>query len=61
MLLALNEWGDTWCRDGEPTVIFRHDCGAELHAVASCASCGAEIEFESLDVIGGTNPPHILV
>ncbi|NYE96356.1 DNA-binding HxlR family transcriptional regulator [Psychromicrobium silvestre] len=59
VLLALKEWGDNWCRGGEQTAIFRHDCGAELHAVATCASCGAEIEFENLEVIGGTNPPDI--
>ena len=59
VLLTLKEWSDTWCRGGEPTAIFRHDCGAEMHAVASCASCGKEIGFESLEVVGGTNPPQI--
>ena len=30
-----------------------------MHTVASCASCGNEIEFEDLEVVGGTNPPRV--
>ena len=59
VLLALKQWGDKWCRQGEPTAIFEHDCGAELHVVHACAACAAAIEFDSLAVVGGTHPPQI--
>jgi DNA-binding HxlR family transcriptional regulator len=59
VLLALKQWGDRWCRDGEPTALFTHACGAELRAVTTCASCGEEVLFDHLAVAGGTNPPLI--
>ena len=59
VLLALKQWGDRWCRDGEPTVVFTHDCGAELRTVTTCASCHREVLFGDLAVTGGSNPPEI--
>lgn len=59
VLLALKEWGDKWCRNGEPTAVFKHDCGAELHTVSVCAECAAAVDFGGLEVVGGSHPPQI--
>jgi len=59
LLLALKQWGDLHCRDGEQTAVFTHTCGAELHAETVCAACGAPVEFSDLRVTGGTHPPAI--
>lgn len=59
VLIAFKEWGDRHCRDGVQTAIFRHNCGAELHAQTICGACGRVIEFADLEVVGGTHPPRI--
>jgi DNA-binding HxlR family transcriptional regulator len=61
LLLALKQWGDRHCRDGEQTAVFTHVCGAELSAVTVCAACGEPVEFSDLRVTGGTHPPEMAV
>ena len=61
LLLALKQWGDRHCRDGEQTAVFTHACGAELHTATVCAACGEPVEFPDLRVTGGTHPPDIAV
>jgi DNA-binding HxlR family transcriptional regulator len=59
VLLALKQWGDTWCRGGEPSAIFRHTCNANLLPRTCCATCGQPVQFDELEVVGGTSPPMI--
>jgi DNA-binding HxlR family transcriptional regulator len=59
VLIALKEWGDRYCRGGEPTVVFEHRCGATLQAHTVCAACGEAVRFEDLRVVGGSHPPAI--
>ncbi|MGL6237002.1 MAG: winged helix-turn-helix transcriptional regulator [Segniliparus sp.] len=59
VLLALKQWGDRWCRDGEQTAEFTHACGALLHVDCTCAACGKVVQFEELAITGGTHPPVI--
>jgi DNA-binding HxlR family transcriptional regulator len=60
LLLALKQWGDRHCRDGEQTAIFTHNCGAELHAETVCGACRAPVAFADLRVTGGSHPPLIV-
>jgi DNA-binding HxlR family transcriptional regulator len=57
VLVAFKEWGDHHCRGDHQTVIFRHDCGAELHTKTVCSACSREVRFEDLTIVGGTHPP----
>jgi DNA-binding HxlR family transcriptional regulator len=59
LLLALKQWGDRYCRDGEQTAVFTHACGAELRTETVCAACGEPVDFSDLRVTGGTHPPAI--
>lgn len=59
VLIAFKEWGDRYCRDGQQTATFGHDCGAELHTQTVCSACGREVHFEDLTVTGGTHPPIV--
>lgn len=56
-ILAFKEWGDRHCRDGEPTAVLRHSCGAELHPLTVCAACREPVAVEDLQVAGGSHPP----
>lgn len=41
LLLALADWGDRWCNDGEqPPELRIHTCGAPLKARYRCRHCG---------------------
>lgn len=48
---VLREWGDEHLvgPDGPP-VVFRHSCGARLHAVVVCAACGEPVSSDDLTV-----------
>jgi DNA-binding HxlR family transcriptional regulator len=59
VLLALKQWGDRWCRDGQQTAVFAHSCGDELDAVTVCRVCREPVHFVELEVVGGSNPPTI--
>jgi DNA-binding HxlR family transcriptional regulator len=59
LLLALKQWGDRHCRDGEQTAIFTHSCGSELHVETVCAACREPVAFPDLKVTGGSHPPEI--
>lgn len=56
ILLALKEWGDRHINEGAEPIVFAHSCGAEFHAVTTCAACGEPVEDGSLTVVGGTHP-----
>lgn len=43
ILLALMEWGNRYVTEGAPPTVFRHSCGAELHAETVCGHCRAPI------------------
>ena len=59
LLLALKQWGDEHCRDGEQTAIFTHSCGAELQAETVCGACREPVAFADLTVTGGSHPPRV--
>jgi len=43
-LVALMNWGDRWCSDGEPPTVLIHDaCGSPLEQQILCPTCEAEI------------------
>lgn len=44
ILLALMEWGNRYVTEGAAPTVFRHSCGAELHAVTVCGRCSRPIE-----------------
>ena len=56
IVLALKEWGDRRCDEGEQPVVFAHACGAEFHPLTVCAACGEPVRSGELRVIGGTHP-----
>lgn len=43
ILLALMEWGNRYVTEGAPPTVFRHSCGAELHAETVCGHCSRRI------------------
>ncbi|MEA5361096.1 helix-turn-helix domain-containing protein [Amycolatopsis sp., V23-08] len=43
ILLGLMAWGDKYVHQGEPPTLWRHACGAELHAVTICEHCGEPV------------------
>ena len=39
-LIALMNWGDRWCADGEPPTVLIHDaCGSPLEQLVRCQTC----------------------
>lgn len=39
-LIALMQWGDRWCRDGEPPVVLRHSCcNTAIDLQVRCPQC----------------------
>ena len=56
IVLALKEWGDRRCDEGEQPVVFAHACGAEFHPLTVCSACGEPVRPGELRVIGGTHP-----
>ncbi|WP_169816291.1 winged helix-turn-helix transcriptional regulator [Nocardia miyunensis] len=59
ILLALKQWGDRWCRDGEQTVEFTHRCGDQLEVGTVCSACRMPVRFEDLTITGGSHPPTL--
>ncbi|MDO9406942.1 helix-turn-helix domain-containing protein [Patulibacter sp.] len=58
VLLALKVWGERHTGEHhQPTAVFRHRCGAELHPVVVCEACGDEVRPGEFEVSGGTHPP----
>lgn len=48
----LREWGDEHLAGSDgPPVVFRHSCGAPLHAVVTCAACGDPVRGTDLTVV----------
>lgn len=49
---VLREWGDEHLAGSDgPPVVFRHSCGAQLHAVVTCAACGDPVRSADLTVV----------
>jgi len=43
-LVALMNWGDRWCSDGEPPTVLIHDaCGSPLEQQILCTTCETEV------------------
>jgi len=43
-LVALMNWGDRWCSDGEPPIVLVHDaCGSPLEQQIRCQACETEV------------------
>lgn len=55
VLVALKEWGDRYLANERRADMLRvaHRCGRKLRSRTVCASCGEELRFEDLVVIGG--------
>lgn len=53
---VLREWGDEHLAgEAGPPVVFRHSCGATLHAVVACAACGEEVRGRDLQIVEGAD------
>ena len=51
LLLAIADWGDRWCNDGQPPPDLRvHDCGAILRARYACDHCGDWVGRDNLTI-----------
>ena len=50
VLLTLMDWGDRYLAEGEPPLVYRHRCGADLEPVLVCRSCGDPIARRDLTV-----------
>ncbi|MEV7661919.1 helix-turn-helix domain-containing protein [Paenarthrobacter sp. NPDC089316] len=48
ILISLAAWSSTWMRDKTPRASYRHNCGADLEPVLTCAACGEEFKQGSL-------------
>jgi DNA-binding HxlR family transcriptional regulator len=55
VLRALAAWGDTYCSEDGPFVLYRHKgCGGQSRLVHQCADCGAELTAR--DVVAEPGP-----
>ncbi|MFA4928973.1 MAG: helix-turn-helix domain-containing protein [Patulibacter sp.] len=49
VVTILREWGDAHLAGSDgPPVVFRHSCGARLHAVVVCEACGEPVSGDDL-------------
>jgi DNA-binding HxlR family transcriptional regulator len=51
VLLTLMHWGDRYLADGDPPLIYRHRCGADLEPVLVCAACGDPVVRRDLTAV----------
>lgn len=56
-LIALTEWGDDWASPIEPPILYRHTCGASVHAASVCETCGGVPSDEVTIRLGPGMPP----
>lgn len=56
VILTLKEWGERHTGDHEPKTVFRHNCGAELHPVATCGHCHEAIQPGEFGFADGVDP-----
>lgn len=53
VLMALQEWGDTFLNAGREPRLLQHDCGERFHAAVACAACGALVAEDALVEVPG--------
>lgn len=51
VLLTLMHWGDRYLADGDPPLIYRHRCGADLEPVLVCGACGDPVVRRDLNAV----------